>query len=83
MTGTAKQLAEARVRPRFNSLHYGTPDYCQLAPGTPREIARGADDESELGAFHDLFQPQRQTNLEARLAEFSPAGSDAAIVFVT
>ena len=72
-----------RVRPRFESVRYGTPQYCRLGDTCAPEITRGADDESELGAFHDLFQPQRQTNLEARLAEFSPAGSDAAIVFVT
>jgi hypothetical protein len=72
-----------RVRPQFESVRYGTPQYCRLAASCAPEITRGADDESELGAFHDLFQPQRQTNLEARLAEFSPAGSDAAIVFVT
>jgi len=29
------------------------------------------------------FQPQRETNLETRLAEFTPAGSDAAVIFVT
>jgi hypothetical protein len=72
-----------RVRPQFESVRYGTPQYCRLSAACAPEITRGADDESELGAFHDLFQPQRQTNLEARLAEFSPAGSDAAIVFVT
>jgi hypothetical protein len=71
------------VRPLFTSTRYGTPAYGQLAPGCPEEIVRGADDGSELGAFHDLFQPQRTDNLRARLAEFSPAGTDAGLVFVT
>lgn len=75
--------AQGRVRPQFNSTRYGTPAYCQLAAGCPEEITRGADDESEMGVFHDLFQPQRTANLRARLAEFTPAGADAAIIFVT
>ncbi len=70
-----------RVKPRFNSLRYGTPAYCQLADRCAEEIARGADDESEMGVFHDLFQPQRAANLRARLDEFTPAGMDAGIVY--
>jgi len=42
----------------------------------------GLDDESELGVFHDLFQPQRAANLRARLDEHTPAGMDAGIVYV-
>ena len=72
-----------RVRPRFTSTRYGTPAYAQLADAGPAAIARGAADGSEMGAFHHLFQPQRVDNLRARLAELSPAGTDAGIVFVT
>jgi hypothetical protein len=70
-----------RVQPRFNSVRYGTPTYAQLAHYCPDEITRGADDESEMGAFHDLFQPQRAANLEARLDEFVPAGMDVGIIY--
>ncbi len=73
----------ARVRPLFNSVRYGTPCYCQLAAGCAEEIRRGADDESEMGAFHDLFQPQREANLRARLDEYTPAGAEAGIIFAT
>jgi hypothetical protein len=72
-----------RVRPQFASLRYGTPAYCQLSQDCAPEIAGGADDESELGAFHDLFQPQRLANLTARLDEFTPAGANAHVIFVT
>jgi hypothetical protein len=79
---TDARLAEARrrVQPAFDSTRYGAPTYAQLAPWCPPEISRGASDESEMGAFHDLFQPQRTANLEARLDEFVPAGMDAAII---
>ena len=83
LTGAAQAQAEARVRPQFKSTRYGTPAYCQLADGGPPEIARGADDESEMGAFHDLYTPQRTANLRARLDEYTAAGMDAGIIFVT
>ena len=72
-----------RVRPQFNSMRYGSPAYCQLAPACPDQITRGADDESEMGAFHHLFQPQRALNLRAALDEFTPAGLETGIVYVT
>ncbi|WP_369148417.1 hypothetical protein [Streptomyces sp. R44] len=75
--------APDRVVPRFTSTRYGTPGYGQLAPGCAEEIRRGADDGSELGAFHDLFQPQRDDGLRTRLAEFTPAGASSDVLFVT
>lgn len=71
------------LRPVFTSERYGTPAYAQLAAGCPDAIGRGADDGGELGAFHDLYQPQRTDSLRARLAEYTPAGTDAGIFFVT
>jgi hypothetical protein len=78
-----KASAAARARPVFNSTRYGRPDYAQLADLCPAAICRGADDESEMGAFHDLFQPQREANLLARLAEFTPAGVDAGLFYAS
>jgi hypothetical protein len=82
----AEQMMNAerlRVRPKFNSTRYGQPVYCQLALSCAVEITRGASDESEMGAFHDLFQPQRAANLRARLDEFVPAGMEAGIIFAS
>ncbi|MDO9164076.1 MAG: hypothetical protein Q8N35_15280 [Methylococcaceae bacterium] len=76
----AKRLEQERVRPQFNSFRYGTPSYCQLAENCADEINRGADDESELGVFHDLFQPQREANLQVRLDEYIPARADVGII---
>ena len=56
-----------RVKPKFNALRYGLPTYCQLANSCAQEIREGADDESEMGVFHDLFEttapsrPRRST----------------------
>ncbi|WP_406175425.1 hypothetical protein [Streptomyces canus] len=69
--------------PLFTSVRYGTPWYAQLADRCPQELRRGADDGAEQGAFHDLYRPQREDGLRARLAECTPAGTDAGIFFVT
>lgn len=72
-----------RVYPSFNSVRYGTPHYLQLGETCAPEIGRGADDESEMGVFHDLFQPQRTANLQGRLDEYVPAGVSASVMIVT
>jgi hypothetical protein len=76
------QREVARVVPIINSKYYGTPTYCQLAGNCADEIKRGADDESEMGVFHDLFQPQREANLRARLDDFTPSGNETGIINV-
>jgi hypothetical protein len=70
-----------RVAPQFTSTTFGLPGYCQLGPACPVEISRGADDESEMGAFHDLFAPQRAANLRARLDQSTPAGMETGIIY--
>jgi hypothetical protein len=77
----ALQSERVRVAPEFNSNRYGRPEYCQLSRACAQEITAGASDESEMGVFHDLFQPQRTANLRIRLNEFMPAGSEAGIIF--
>ena len=78
-TAIASELL--RVRPQFTAQRYGRPAYAQLGAGCADEIRRGADDESEMGVYHDLFQPQREANLWVRLAEYSPAGMDVGLIF--
>ena len=79
----AKDRERLRVKPQFDSERYGAPTYCQIADACAEEIKRGADDESEMGVFHDLFQPQREANLLGRLEEFTPAGMDVEIIHAT
>ena len=78
----AQRLA-ARLSPRFTSLRYGHPGYCQLTLDTPREIRRGAEDESEMGVFSSLRQPQREDGLRLRFEEYLRVGLEAGIFFVT
>ncbi|MBE7169302.1 MAG: hypothetical protein INR73_01865 [Williamsia sp.] len=72
-----------RVRPLFTSLTYGDPGYCQLHRNCAAEISQGADDEAEMGVFHDLFQPQREANLRTRLDEYLRFGLEAGIFYAS
>jgi hypothetical protein len=73
----------AAMRPVFTSLRYGDAGYCQLSARTAVEITEGADDRAEMGAFHDLYQPQRVSNLRARLDEYLRFGLEAGIFFAS
>jgi hypothetical protein len=72
-----------RVRPQFNSVRYGDAAYCQLSTRCVSEILSGADDGAEIGAFHDLLQPQRRAHLRLRLDEYLRFGLQAGIIDAT
>lgn len=72
-----------RVRPIFTSLNYGDAGYGQLSKHCAVEITGGADDEAEMGAFHDLYQPQREINLRNRLDEYLRFGLEAGIFYAS
>ena len=63
----------------FKSTRFGTHNYARLADDCPAAISAGADDQSEMGVYHDLFQPQRAELLRQRLGEFVPAGFDTGL----
>ena len=71
------------MRPVFTSLRYGDAGYCQLSLHCAIEIRQGADDEAEMGAFHNLYQPQREANLRVRLDEYLRFGLEAGIFYAS
>ena len=74
---------ENALSPSFTSRRYGAPGYAQLRLGCPAEIATGAEDGSEQGAFSHLKQPQRESNLRIRLNEYLPFGLEPGLIYVT
>jgi hypothetical protein len=86
LTGPARDAEVERVvgcvQPQFDSLRYGRPDYCRLVAACGEQIRRGADDESEMGAYHGLYEPQREASLRVRLDEHTPVGMQGGIIFV-
>ena len=72
-----------RVRPSLTSDRYGDAGYCQLSQTCVPEITRGADDQVEMGAFHDLYQPRREANLRTALDEYLRFGLEAGIFYAS
>ena len=69
-----------RIQPQFSAERYGQPAYGQLSLRCPAEIRTGADDESEMGALHHVYAPQRETNLNVRLEEYLRFGLEAGVI---
>ena len=79
----ARAAILARLVPSFTSTAYGDPGYGQLARACPCEIATGAEDGSEMGAFSSLKQPQRVVNLRTVVDEYLRFGLEAGVFNVT
>ena len=75
--------AHPHALPEFTSTRFADPGYCQLRLATARAIREGADDGSEMGVMHALFQAQRETNLRIRLDEYLRFGLHAGLFYVT
>lgn len=75
------QQAPCAPQPLFYSLRYGDPGYCKLLPSTDSSIREGADDGGEMGAFHFVFAPQRETDLRTRLQEYMPVNLQYGIFY--
>jgi hypothetical protein len=73
----------ARFVPSFTSTRYGDPAYSQFSLACALEIRTGAENGSEIGAFNNLKQPQREANLRASLGEYLRFGLEAGIFYVT
>jgi hypothetical protein len=75
--------ADLAHRPFHTSLRYGDPGYMQLRRSTHAAIRAGASDESEMGVTHELYGPQRETNLRIRLDEYLRYGLEAGFFYAT
>jgi hypothetical protein len=67
--------------PVFFSTRYGHPGYLKLLASTPDVIRRGADDGGEMGAFHFVLGPLRETDLTVRMEEYLPVAMEFGIIY--
>lgn len=79
----ASQRAGAMRKPAFTSRRYGHPGYCQLSAQCSPEIRRGAENGSEMGAFHQLSQHWREAYLRRVIDEYLPHSMHAGIFFLS
>jgi hypothetical protein len=75
------EQALAGPQPLFFSLRYGGPGYVKLLVATDDVIRRGACDGGEMGAYHFVLAPQRETDLKTRLQEYLPVGLEYGLIF--
>ncbi len=73
----------ARIGPSFTSRAFASAAYGQLSATTSPEILTGDENESEMGAFGFLMQPQRAQGARTALDEYLRAGLEAGLFFVT
>ncbi len=77
------EQALASPQPLFLSLRYGDPRYLKMLACTDDSIRRGADDGGEMGAFHFVLAPLRESDLNIRLQEYLPVGLNAGLIYQT
>ena len=73
--------AESSVRfsPSFITLRYGHPAYALLSGFTPVAVWRGADDGSQMGAYHQIQETEAVSNVAIRTPEYLPVMLEAGI----
>ena len=72
---------KGQPQPLIQSLRYGDPAYCKLFSVTDDAIRRGADDGGEMGAFHFVLAPLRETDLRIRMSEYMPVGLEFGLFY--
>jgi hypothetical protein len=73
---------EHALAPKFVSQRYGSPSYALLSGDCPVAVWQGADDASQIGAYHLLYETQGTANYRARLDEFLPFSLEAGIFLI-
>ncbi len=74
---------KARLAPVFTSTTYGDPAYGRLDDRCAEPLLTGASNGAAMGAFAELQEPQRMTNLDAVLEEYLRLGLDAGVIHET
>lgn len=73
----------ARLSPIFTSTTFGDPAYGRLDDRADAALLTGASNGAAMGAFADLEEPQRLSNLSAVLEEYLRLGLEAGVIHET
>ena len=72
--GQLRLYREQRLRAVFYNLSFGQPGCGVLHPATPDEIANGAEDGGEMGAYHHRYLVASRQAVVTKLKDFLPTG---------
>jgi len=75
------EMSPGAPQPLFYSLRYGDPAYSKISPLTDDLVRRGADDGGEMGAFHFVLAPLRETDLRVRMQEYLPVSLEFGVSY--
>lgn len=67
----------------FVSRRFGDAGFAQLGPEAPREILRGGENTSEIGAFNALLTPVLADDLARKFEEYAPLNLVSQFIFET
>jgi hypothetical protein len=73
----------ARLTPAFTSTTYGEPAYGRLDDRSDPALLTGGSHGAAMGAFGELQEPQRMTNLSTVLEEYLRLGLEAGVIHET
>lgn len=76
-------VAGRAERPYFTSRRAAHPEFARLSPATAKKIREGASNGAEMGAFNNLHNFQRRTNLQHILPDYLPLGQTVGVFYVT
>jgi hypothetical protein len=75
-------VLEHALAPKFVTLRYGRPSYALLSGDCPVAVWQGADDASQIGAYHVLYETQGTANYRVKLDEYLPFSLEAGIFLI-
>lgn len=75
-----RQRLKLAITPRFVDAGIGEPAFALPALDTPKEIAFGGEDDTEMGAFHFTGGAIRIANLTDLFDDFVPFGMEAGVI---
>jgi hypothetical protein len=73
---------EHALAPQFITLRYGRSSYALPSGDCPVAVWNGADDQSQIGVYHLLYETQGVANYRTRLDEYLPFGLEAGIFLI-
>jgi hypothetical protein len=73
---------DAALKPEFVTLQYGHPSYALFSVGVPMAVWTGADDGSQIGAYHAQQEAQAVRNVQLCAPEYIPIGLESGVFLV-
>ncbi len=72
-------VTNTSVHPRYRSADFSDSGAGVLLPSNPDALLQGAEDQGEIGAFHDWHFSAQRSALRRKLSEFLPLGLELVI----